>query len=131
MIRFLLPLFPSAVERVAPWAMALGMVGVYYGSLLAFAQTDLKRLVAYTSISHLGFVLLGIFAGNPVALQGAVIQMLSHGFSTGALFMIVGAIQHRIHTRDVTQMGGVLSFAPRMSALGTFFAMASLGLPGL
>ena len=112
-------------------AMALGVVGIIYGAILAFAQTDLKRLVAYTSVSHLGFVLLGVFAWNPLALQGAVLQMVCHGISTGALFILVGALQDRIHTRDLDRMGGLWQVAPRMGGAAMFFAMASLGLPGL
>jgi NADH-quinone oxidoreductase subunit M len=99
--------------------------------VLAFAQDDLKRLVAYSSISHLGFVLLGIFAWTPLALQGAVIQMIAHGLSTGALFMLAGAIQERLHTRDLREMQGLWSAVPKMAALSLFFAVASLGLPGL
>jgi NADH-quinone oxidoreductase subunit M len=111
--------------------MVLGVIGVLYGAVLAFAQTDLKRLVAYTSISHLGFVLLGVFAGNELALQGAVMQMLCHGISTGGLFILAGALQERIHTRDMDTMGGLWASAPRMGGAALFFALASLGLPGL
>ncbi|MEE8526223.1 MAG: NADH-quinone oxidoreductase subunit M [Thermoanaerobaculia bacterium] len=131
LLRFAIPLFPDAAHQLAPAAMVLGAVGVLYGALLAFAQTDLKRLVAYTSVSHLGFVLLGIFAWNPLALQGAVMVMICHGLSTGALFIIVGGLQERLHTRDLRQMGGFWAAAPRMGVLAMFFAMASLGLPGL
>ena len=111
--------------------MTLGVIGILYGAMLAFAQYDMKRLVAYTSVSHLGFVLLGIYAWNTLALQGAVMQMLAHGLSTGALFILVGALQERLHTRDMRQMGGLWSSAPRIGAIGMFFAIASLGLPGL
>jgi NADH-quinone oxidoreductase subunit M len=131
LIRFVLPLFPGASRQFAPIAMGLAVAGILYGSILAFAQRDLKRLVAYSSISHLGFVLLGVFAGTRLALQGAVIQMICHGLSTGALFILVGAIQERIHTRQMDEMGGFWSIAPRMSGSGMFFALASLGLPGL
>lgn len=131
LIRFVLPLFPSASHSLAPFAMALAVAGIIYGSVLAFSQKDLKRLVAYTSVSHLGFVLLGVFAGTPLALQGAVIQMICHGLSTGALFILVGAIQDRMHTRRIDDMGGFWTLAPRMSSIGMFFALASLGLPGL
>lgn len=131
LIRFVLPLFPMASREFAPIAMGLAVAGILYGSILAFAQKDLKRLVAYSSISHLGFVLLGVFAGTELALQGAVIQMICHGLSTGALFILVGAIQDRIHTRQMNEMGGFWSIAPRMSGSGMFFALASLGLPGL
>ncbi len=131
LIRFAVPLFPEAAATAAPWAMALGALGVLYGALLAFGQTDLKRLVAYSSVSHLGFVLLGVFAGNAQALQGAVMTMICHGLSTGALFVVVGLLQERLHTRELSGMGGLLSSAPRLGGLATLFAMASLGLPGL
>ena len=99
--------------------------------MLAFGQTDLKRLVAYTSVSHLGFVLLGIFAWNDLALQGAVMTMVCHGISTGALFILAGALQERIHSREMDRMGGLWTTAPRLSGAALFFALASLGLPGL
>ena len=111
LLRFAVPLFPAASATFAPVAMALGVVGILYGAMLAFAQYDMKRLVAYTSVSHLGFVLLGIYAGNALALQGAVMQMLAHGLSTGALFILVGALQERLHTRDMRQLGGLWSNA--------------------
>jgi len=131
LLRFVVPLFPDAALRFAPVAMALGAISILYGAVLAFAQTDLKRLVAYTSVSHLGFVLLGVFAWNAWALQGAVMQMIAHGISTGALFVLVGALQERMHTRDMQRMGGLWATVPRMGAIGIFFAVASLGLPGL
>jgi NADH-quinone oxidoreductase subunit M len=130
LLRFVLPLFPGAAATIAPWAMILAAVSIIYGALLAFAQTDLKRLVAYTSVSHMGFVLLGIFAGTMTALSGAVMQIVAHGVSTGALFIIVGMIQQRIHTRDMERMGGFWSSAPRLSGIALVFALASLGLPG-
>ncbi|MGO8881346.1 MAG: NADH-quinone oxidoreductase subunit M [Desulfomonilaceae bacterium] len=131
LIRFVLPLFPEAAHVMAPVAMAMGVVGIIYGALLAFAQTDLKRLVAYTSVSHLGFVLLGVFAFDEFALQGAVMQMICHGISTGALFILVGMLQERIGTRDLTRMGGLWTSIPRISGVALVFALASLGLPGL
>lgn len=131
LIRFTVPLFPEAALNFAPIAMLLGVAGVIYGAVLAFAQTDFKRLVAYSSVSHMGFVLLGVFAWNSLALQGAVMQMVAHGFSTAALFMIAGALQQRLHTRDMTKMGGLWYNMPRMGAVALFFALASLGLPGL
>jgi NADH-quinone oxidoreductase subunit M len=131
MIRFLFPLFPGACHVFAPVAMVLGVVGILYGAIQAFGQTDAKRLVAYTSVSHLGFVLLGIFAWNPLALQGAVMQMLAHGLSTGALFVLVGALQDRLHTRDLNRLGGLWPLVPRFGSIALFFVMASLGLPGL
>lgn len=131
LLRFVLPLFPHAAHAFAPIAMALGVAGILYGALLAFGQTDLKRLVAYTSVSHLGFVLLGIFVWNGLALEGALMTMICHGISTGALFVLVGALQDRIHTREMDRMGGLWSAAPRLSGAALFFALASLGLPGL
>ncbi|MEH6823079.1 MAG: NADH-quinone oxidoreductase subunit M [Motiliproteus sp.] len=131
LIRFLIPLFPDSLHSFAPVGMTIGVIGIFYGALLAFAQYDLKRLVAYSSISHMGFILLGVYAWNELALQGAVMQMLTHGFSSAALFMLAGAVQQRIHSRDMRQMGGLWSQAPRMAAIALFFAMASLGIPGL
>jgi NADH-quinone oxidoreductase subunit M len=130
-IRFLVPLFPKAAHDFAPVAMGLAVVGILYGAFLAFAQTDLKRLVAYTSVSHMGFVLLGIFAWNPLALQGTVVIMVAHGISTGALFILVGAMYDRMHTRDLDRMGGLWSTMPRMGRVALIFALASLGLPSL
>jgi NADH-quinone oxidoreductase subunit M len=131
LLRFMIPLFPGAVVDFAPVGMALAVAGILYGAILAFGQTDLKRLVAYTSVSHMGFVLLGVFAWNSLALQGVVMQMLCHGISTGALFILVGALQERLHTREIGRMGGLWLTAPRMGGVGLVFALASLGLPGL
>ncbi len=131
LLRFAVPLFPEATHAFAPVAMALGALSIVYGAIMAFVQTDLKRLVAYTSVSHLGFVLLGIYAGNQLALQGVVMQMICHGLSTGGLFMMVGLLQERIHTRDITRMGGFAKFAPRMAGVALVIAMAGMGLPGL
>ncbi|HKN85811.1 MAG TPA: NADH-quinone oxidoreductase subunit M, partial [Nitrospiraceae bacterium] len=131
LLRFTIPLFPEASQSFAPIAFTLAVIGILYGAVLAFAQYDLKRLVAYSSISHLGFVLLGLYAWNGLALQGAVMQMLAHGISTGALFMLAGALQERLHTRDMRQLGGLWARIPMMAAIALFFAIASLGLPGL
>jgi NADH-quinone oxidoreductase subunit M len=131
LLRFVVPLFPDAALQFAPVAMALGATGVVYGAFLAFAQTDFKRLVAYTSVSHLGFVVLGIFAWNPWSLGGAVMQMIAHGISTGALFVIAGILQERTHTRDMRRFEGLWSVMPRLAAMGLFFAIATLGLPGM
>lgn len=131
LIRFTVPLFPEAALSFAPFAMILGVAGIIYGAVLAFSQDDFKRLVAYSSVSHMGFVLLGVFAWNALALQGAVMQMVAHGFSTAALFMIAGALQQRLHTRDMNAMGGLWHNMPKMGAMALFFALASLGLPGL
>jgi NADH-quinone oxidoreductase subunit M len=131
MIRFMVPLFPEAAAYFAPLGMLLGVVGILYGALLAFGQKDLKRLVAYTSVSHMGFVLLGVFAWNELALQGTLMQMICHGISTGGLFIFVGLLQERIKTRDMDRIGGLWFSAPKMGGVALFFAMASLGLPGL
>jgi NADH-quinone oxidoreductase subunit M len=131
LLRFAVPLFRDAAIAFAPVAIALGVAGVLYGAVLAFGQTDLKRLVAYTSVSHMGFVLIGIFAGTTLALQGVVLQMLCHGVSTGALFVLVGGLQERVHTRDMRRLGGLWPTMPRMGGMTMFFALASMGLPGL
>lgn len=131
LLRFIVPLFPNASVSFAPVGMTLGVIGILYGAKLAFAQTDLKRLIAYTSVSHMGFVILGIFSFNELAYQGVVMQMIAHGISTGALFIMAGQLSERIHTRDITLMGGLWEKAPFMGAIGLIFSMASLGLPGL
>ncbi|MGA2406762.1 MAG: NADH-quinone oxidoreductase subunit M [Bacteroidales bacterium] len=131
LFRFIIPLFPSASMTFAPIGMLLGVIGILYGAKLAFAQTDLKRLVAYTSVSHMGFVILGVFSFNELAYQGVVMQMIAHGISTGALFILAGQLHERIHTRDINKMGGLWEKAPVMGAIGLIFSMASLGLPGL
>jgi NADH-quinone oxidoreductase subunit M len=131
LLRFVLPLFPDAAHRFAPIALVLAIIGIIYGAVLAFGQTDLKRLVAYTSVSHLGFVLLGIFTFNSWALDGALMGIIAHGISTGALFMICGQVQERTHTREVGRLGGLWATMPRMSGVAMFFAMGSMGLPGL
>ncbi len=131
LLRFAIPLFPEASMGFAPVAMAMGVIGVVYGAFLAFGQSDFKRLVAYSSVSHMGFVLLGLYAWNSLAVQGAVMQMVAHGVSTAALFMIAGALQQRLHTRDMDRMGGLWQNMPRMGACALFFALASLGLPGM
>jgi NADH-quinone oxidoreductase subunit M len=111
--------------------MVLAVIGIIYGAVMAFSQTDVKRLVAYTSVSHLGFVLLGIFSWNPLGLQGAMMTMICHGLSTGALFVLVGVLQERIHTRDLGRMGGLWTVVPGLGAAALFFSLASLGLPGM
>jgi NADH-quinone oxidoreductase subunit M len=131
LLRFIVPLFPSASVTFAPIGMLLGVIGILYGAKLAFAQVDLKRLVAYTSVSHMGFVILGVFTFNELAYQGVVMQMIAHGISTGALFILAGQLYERIHTRDINKMGGLWEKAPVMGAIGLIFSMASLGLPGL
>jgi NADH-quinone oxidoreductase subunit M len=130
MLRFVIPLFPEAAASFAPAGMALGVVGILYGAVQAYSQDDFKRMVAYTSVSHLGFVLLGIFALNAAALQGVVIQIIAHAISTGALFMVAGYIKQRFHTRDMNRLGGLLSTVPLLAGVTLFFALASMGIPG-
>ena len=103
---------------------------IFYGAILSFAQTDIKRLVAYSSVSHMGFVLIGIYSGSPQALQGVVVQMIAHGLSAAGLFILCGQLYERMHTRDMRQMGGLWAQVPYLPALSLFFASASLGLPG-
>ncbi len=131
LIRFALPLFPAPSARLAPWAVGLAVAGIIYGALAAFGQSDMKRLIAYTSVSHLGFVLLGIYAGSRSAMEGAVLLMVCHGLTTGALFALAGGIQDRLGTRDMESLGGLWSGAPRLAAMSLFFALAAMGLPGL
>jgi NADH-quinone oxidoreductase subunit M len=131
LIRFTVPLFPEESMAFAPIAMALGAISILYTAKVAFGQNDIKRLIAYTSVSHMGFVLLGVYAWNAQALQGAVMTMLAHGFSAAALFMLAGGIQHRIHTRDMDQMGGFWGVAPKLSFMAVFFTVAAVGMPGL
>lgn len=131
LLRFVVPLFPHASREFAPIAMVLAIIGIIYGALMAFAQTDLKRLVAYTSVTHMGFVLLGIYVWSDLALQGAVISMICHGVGTGSLFMLVGQLQERTHTREMGRLGGLWAAIPRMSGVAMFFVMGSMGLPGL
>jgi len=130
-LRFALPLFPHASASFAPVAMSLGVIGIIYGALLTFSQNDIKRLVAYSSVSHMGFVIVGIYSGNQLALQGAVITMLAHGLSAGALFILCGEIYERIHTRDLREMGGLWASFPYLPPIVMFFGLAALGLPGL
>ena len=131
LLRFVLPLFTASAVMMAPIGLWLGVVSIIYGAILAYGQSDLKRLVAYSSISHMGFVMIGVFAFDPLAWQGVVVLMIAHGISTGALFIIVGSIQKRLHTRDMRRMGGLWTDVPRLSAFGAFFVIAAMGLPGL
>jgi NADH-quinone oxidoreductase subunit M len=131
LFRFVVPLFSEQAAIIAPWATGFGVLGILYGAQLAFSQTDLKRLVAYTSVSHMGFIMLGVFSFNEWAAQGTVIQMIAHGISTGALFIMAGFLYERTHTRDITRMGGFWKSMPFLGACSLVFVMASLGLPGL
>lgn len=131
LLRFAIPLFPQAAGTIAGPCMALAVIGIIYGGIMAFAQTDLKRLIAYTSVSHLGFVFLAAFAWNSLALQGAVMQMLAHGVSTGALFVLAGILYHRLGTRDLREMGGLWPLMPKLGGALIFFGVAAVGLPGM
>ena len=130
-IRFALPLFPEAAHTWAPVIIVLSLIGIIYGAIVALVQPDLKRLVAYSSVSHMGFVTLGIFVFQEQALQGAILQMVSHGLITGALFLLVGVIYERTHDRTIAKMGGLGSATPVYAAAFGFFVFASVGLPGL
>jgi NADH-quinone oxidoreductase subunit M len=129
MMRFCLPLFPDAAHRAAPWIAVLAIIGIIYGALVALVQPNLKKLVAYSSVSHLGFVVLGIFAFHNISMQGAVYQMLAHGISTGGLFLLVGMLYDRKHTFEISEYGGVATPMPRLAAFFLFVALSSLGLP--
>ena len=131
MIRFCLPLFPEASHRVARWVAVLAIIGIIYGALVSMVQPNLKKLVAYSSVSHLGFVVLGIFAFHNISMQGAVYQMLAHGISTGALFLLVGMLYDRRHTFEISEFGGLSTPMPKLAALFLFVALSSLGLPML
>jgi NADH-quinone oxidoreductase subunit M len=131
MLRFCLPLFPDAAHRMAPLIGVLAIIGIVYGAMVATVQTDLKRLVAYTSVSHLGFVVLGIFAFSTISIQGAVFQMLSHGISTGALFLGVGMLYDRRHTFEIKEYGGLVNPMPVLMSFFLFIALSSLALPPL
>jgi NADH-quinone oxidoreductase subunit M len=131
MIRFCLPLFPNAARESAGWIAVLAIIGIIYGALVSLVQPNLKKLVAYSSVSHLGFVVLGIFALHNISLQGAVYQMLAHGISTGALFLLVGMLYDRRHTFEITQFGGLATPMPQYAAFFLFTALASAGLPML
>ena len=130
LIRFVLPLFPAASQEFAPIAMTLGTIGIFYGAWLAFMQTDMKRLLAYTSISHMGFIVLAIYAGTLLSLQGLMVQMLAHGLSSAALFIMAGQLYERLHTRDITVMGGMWGQFRYYAPLLMFFCAALLGIPG-
>jgi NADH-quinone oxidoreductase subunit M len=130
-LRFCLPLFPDASVDLGPWVFALAVIGILYGALVSTVQPDLKKLVAYSSVSHLGFVMLGLFTLTPQGVVGGVIQMVNHGLSTGALFLMVGMIYERRHTRLISEFGGLWAVIPAFSALFLVVCLSSLGLPGL
>ncbi|MAT45076.1 MAG: Fe-S-binding domain-containing protein [Anaerolineaceae bacterium] len=130
-LRFNLSLFPEASIKAAPYMAALAVIGIIYGGAVAFAQKDAKKLVAYSSVAHLGFVVLGIFALNTEGLSGAILQMANHGISTGALFLLVGMIYERRHTRDLAEFGGLWKVMPIFAGLTLVVTLSSIGLPGL
>ena len=130
-LRFNLPLFPAAAVQLAPWMALLAVIGILYGAAVSYAQQDVKKLVAYSSVSHLGFVMLGLFALNPQGIQGGILQMINHGLSTGALFIIVGMIYERRHTRDMDAFGGLWKVMPIYGAMTLVVTLSSMGLPGL
>jgi NADH-quinone oxidoreductase subunit M len=129
-LRLAIPLFPDAAVRFAPWIGALAVVGIVYGALVSLVQPDLKKLVAYSSVSHLGFVMLGVAALTTTAVSGAVYQMLNHGISTGALFLCVGMLYDRRHTREIAQFGGLKTVMPWFSALFLMVCLSSIAVPG-
>jgi NADH-quinone oxidoreductase subunit M len=130
-LRFNLTLFPNAAVKLAPWMAGLAVIGILYGAAVSYAQKDVKKLVAYSSVSHLGFVMLGLFALNSQGIQGSILQMVNHGLSTGALFLIVGMIYERRHTRDMDAFGGLWKIMPVYGALTLIVTLSSMGLPGL
>lgn len=130
-VRFCLPLFPNAAHQSAGWIAALAIIGIVYGALVALVQPNMKKLVAYSSVSHLGFVVLGIFSFNQQGLDGAVYQMLNHGVSTGALFMLVGYMYERRHSLEIAAYGGVATPAPKLATVFLITTLASIGLPTL
>jgi NADH-quinone oxidoreductase subunit M len=130
-LRFNLQLFPQAAVQLAPWMAGLAVIGILYGAAVSYAQKDVKKLVAYSSVSHLGFVMLGLFALNSQGIQGGILQMVNHGLSTGALFLVVGMIYERRHTRDMDAFGGLWKIMPVYGALTLIVALSSMGLPGL
>ena len=130
-IRFGVYLFPQVIDDLAPIFLTLGVIGIVYGAAVATMQRDLKRLVAYSSVAHMGFIVLGVFALNTQGLEGGVLQMINHGISTGALFILVGWIYERRHTREISALGGLQSAAPVMAGVFTLVMLSSVGLPGL
>lgn len=131
LLRICLPLFPNAFMEFAPYMATLAVIGIIYGALVAMVQKDVKKLVAYSSVSHLGFVVLGLFAFNTIAVQGALLQMINHGLSTGALFLVVGMIYDRAHTRMIEDFGGIATIMPVFAVMFMISTLASIGLPGL
>lgn len=130
-LRFAIPLFPGAAKEAVPWIVTLALIGIVYGAIVAIMQRDIKRLVAYSSVSHLGFVVLGIFVFTAQGMQGGTLQMINHGLSTGALFLLVGMLYERRHTRLIEDFGGIRKVMPLYAGVFLFVTMSSLALPGL
>jgi NADH-quinone oxidoreductase subunit M len=129
-LRFAMPMFPNALEVCAPWIAWIAIVGIVYGAVVAMVQPDLKKLVAYSSVSHMGFAMLGLMAMNPLGFAGSMMTMLNHGVSTGALFLLVGVIYERRHTRAIADFGGLWKVIPVFSAIFLIVTLSSIGLPG-
>ena len=129
-LRFSLPMFPVASEMFAPLVFAMSGIAIVYTSLVAFAQEDMKKLIAYSSVAHMGFVTMGLFSMTTQGVQGGIFQMLSHGWISGALFLCVGVIYDRMHTREIAAYGGLVNRMPLYAALFLLFTMANVGLPG-
>ena len=130
-IRFAIPFFPDAAAQAAPWISILAIIGIIFGALMCFVQEDMKRLIAYSSVSHMGFIVLGLFAFNEQGVQGGVLQMVNHGISTGALFLLIGVIYERRHTRRIIDFGGLAPVAPRLAIIFFITTLSSIGLPFL
>jgi len=130
-LRFNIPLFPEATVQAAPWIALLATIGIIYGAAVSYAQADVKKLVAYSSVSHLGFVMLGLFALNAQGVAGAILQMINHGLSTGALFLLIGMVYEQTHTRELKVYGGLWKIMPVFGSIMLISALSSMGLPGL
>jgi len=130
-LRFNIPLFPDASVRLAPWMALFATIGILYGAAVSYAQSDVKKLVAYSSVSHLGFVMLGMFALNEQGISGAILQMINHGLSTGALFLLVGMVYEQTHTREIKVYGGLWKVTPLFGTIMLIVSLSSMGLPGL
>ena len=130
LLRFSLPMFPEASEYFTPLVFALSVVAIIYTSLVALVQKDMKKLIAYSSVAHMGFITIGIFTFNQQGLEGSILQMISHGIVSGALFLCVGVVYDRLHTREISRYGGLVQNMPKYAVIFMFFTMATIGLPG-
>jgi NADH-quinone oxidoreductase subunit M len=130
-LRFNIPLFPQASIKAAPYIGVLAVIGIIYGAIVSYSQQDIKKLVAYSSVSHLGFVMLGLFALNAQGIQGGILQMINHGISTGALFLLVGVVYEQTHTREFSVYGGLWKIMPVYGTVMLIVSLSSMGLPGL